>query len=110
MRILTGDRVTGDRVLFTGKHLCPEFDCPLGPLPQLAPQPRVLLRVLSSRATAPADQLPLTAPAPSCGSGVTRSVLLSRLSGTNSGANFGFIRVLHDDPSHMCRLRQGANQ
>ena len=28
MRILTGGRV-----LFTGKHLCPEFDCPQGSLP-----------------------------------------------------------------------------
>jgi hypothetical protein len=41
---------------------------------------------------------------------ISRSVLLSPLSGTNSGANFGFNRVLHDDPSHMCRLTQGANQ
>ena len=28
MRILTPDRV-----LFTGQHLCPELDCPKGPLP-----------------------------------------------------------------------------
>jgi hypothetical protein len=28
MRILTSDRV-----LFTGQHLCPELDCPQGPLP-----------------------------------------------------------------------------
>ena len=28
MRILAGSRV-----LFTGQHQCPEFDCPQGPLP-----------------------------------------------------------------------------
>ena len=28
MRILTPERV-----LFTGQHLCPELDCPQGPLP-----------------------------------------------------------------------------
>jgi hypothetical protein len=28
MRILVPERV-----LFTGQHLCPEFDCPQGPLP-----------------------------------------------------------------------------
>jgi hypothetical protein len=28
MRILTPERV-----LFTGRHLCPELDCPQGPLP-----------------------------------------------------------------------------
>jgi hypothetical protein len=25
--------LTGDRLLFKGQHLCPEFDCPQGPLP-----------------------------------------------------------------------------
>ena len=25
--------LTRDRVLFTGQRLCPEFDCPPGPLP-----------------------------------------------------------------------------